>query len=316
MGMEWREWSASISGDKFIVFFAAGRTCEFQIGNNSNVWDMVRPVQGCVVPELCRSSNGWCEFVCPLFKYGSLKDLTMPERLNPSCILNILRELSEILCLVHERGVVHGNLSLKDVLLAPTETPGRLRVFVANFFSAAPLNCKGGEGDPKSDVCAVGKIGRQLLKHVSCSRGESIDTDIDTDALKDLLDMCVSEDPSDRPDMASLKAELDKLNVSGGGLINPRWIEKNGDEKKLWPYHSLMWQYLNNYEALLEAMKREFQLSCEVARRWLKIIKRIPWTGLEQLATMARSVLQKNEVLLRKLLRTTTLAGIYSCCND
>ena len=109
--------------------------------------------------------------------------------------------------------------------------------------------------------------------------------------------MCVSEDPSDRPDMASLKAGLDKLNVSGGGLINPRWIE-NGVEKELWPYHSLMWQYLNNYKALLEAMEREFQLSCEVARRWLKIIEGIPWTGLDELERMARSVLQKNEVFV------------------
>ncbi|HEY4217944.1 MAG TPA: protein kinase [Gemmatimonadaceae bacterium] len=180
-----------------------------------------------IVPVLSAGDvNGQPYVVSSFIDGDSLRTRVAAGQVPSNEALRILRDVASALAHGHERGVLHRDLRLDDVIV----TDGS--AMVANFGVARAIFAAGGPGDAtvdnRSDLRAFGAIGYELLTgHAPVGDPpEPIQKfrPSPPTGLAPLIMRCLNKNPAQRPQTASeVVRELDEILAPSDGLLASLW---------------------------------------------------------------------------------------------
>jgi serine/threonine protein kinase len=166
-------------------------------------------------------------------------------RLEPAAVLGIARRAARVLAAAHTGGILHGGLSLRDILIEPGGRDGSVRVlgfgllplYAKSWTSAdahatgdvAPEVRRGEEFGPPADVYALAAILYRAVAGIAHTEGavpvplEAIDPALRRwPRLSHALEGGLDPDPGSRP---SARAFLEALDAAAAGLFEAEQLE-------------------------------------------------------------------------------------------
>lgn len=116
-------------------------------------------------------------------------------------VINLVRDVADVLDHIHRRGIVHRAISTESIIPTPER---RFPIFVRHWGAACTLDSAGAHADPRDDVRALGEVATKALGGTPAPL-----------ELAELIEQMTAADVARRPTSAELRERATFLASAG-----------------------------------------------------------------------------------------------------